>query len=126
METYRFELPPDKGTRRCNIRSITLRETNGPDETMAAQLAEAKGKQGSVSIETIRLSIVAVDDKPASQPFGDLDTWNTRTRNLVAQYWDSINGTSQGEAENFIKAAKPVPAASRPALSVAASSGEDG
>lgn len=127
MDTnYRFELPPAKGPRRCSIKSITLKETGGPEEAIARLAAEAKGKAGSVTLETIRASIVAVDDKPVMQPYADLDTWNTRTRTLVAQYYNSINGTDEEETENFIEAAQPVPVASRPALSAIGGSGEGG
>lgn len=126
MDAYRFELPPDKGPRRCNIRSITIRETGGEDEGMAAQIAEAKGKSGSVAIETIRASIIAVDDNPVQQPYAELDKWNTRTRRLVAKFWESVNGVDDGEADPFVEGAKPVPVASRPALSAAGNSGEPG
>lgn len=109
MAAYRFELPPDKGPRRCDIRSVTIKETNGEDELAAKLAADAKGKSGSVNIETIRLSIVAVDDKPVAQPFADLDKWNTRTRKLIADYFSSINGSDEGESDGFIKAAQPAP-----------------
>ena len=124
MLAYRFEMPKDKGPRRCSIKSITIKETGGTEEAAASAIAEAKGKSGSVAIETIRLSIVAVDDKPVSQPFGDLDSWNTRTRRLVAKFWESINGTDDGEAESFIEAATPVE--SKPGVSGGATTGEDG
>jgi hypothetical protein len=126
MVTYRFELPADKGPRRCSIRFITLKETGGAEEDMAKLSADAKGKHGSVTVETIRASIVAVDDKPVAQPYGAMDTWNSRTRRLISEYWNSINGVDEGEAESFINAATPVLVESRPALSAVASHGEDG
>lgn len=126
MSAYTFELPADRGPKRCNIHSVTIRESNGDDEALASMTAEAKGKQGSVHIETVRASIVAVDGKPVSQPFLDFDKWNTRTRRIVSEYWSSINGTDTEELGNFIKAALPVPEVSRPALSVAGGSGEPG
>lgn len=102
MRAWKFDLPQGNGQKRVNIKSVSLREITGTDEILAASLAEAKGKQGSVQAELVRLSIVKVDGLPVEQPFGALDTWNSRTRKFVLDAFISINSTSQKESEDFL------------------------
>lgn len=105
MNTWRFRLPQGTGKKSVSCSSFHIREVNGKDEEQASVIADAKGKQGSVALELLRLSIVKVDDKPVAQPFGDLDTWNSRTRKFALDAWASINSVSQEEADGFLESA---------------------
>lgn len=99
---YTFKFPA-----KCNIRSITIRETDGADETKAAEAKEALGKAGSFMEELIKLSIVAVDDEPVKAPFGEMEKWNSRTRSLVMAAFKSVNGFLEQEAADFLSSAAP-------------------
>jgi hypothetical protein len=100
--SWNFQLPQGKGTKRVDIQSVSLREITGKDEVLAASIAEAKGKQGSIQLELVRLAIVKVDGQSVQQPFGDLDGWNSRTRKFVLDAFLSINSTSEKESEVFL------------------------
>jgi hypothetical protein len=102
MRAWKFDLPQGTGPKRVDIKSVSLREITGQDEILANSLAEAKGKQGSVRVELVRLSIVKVDGKPVQQPFGDLDTWNSRTRKFVLDAFNSVNSNTEKESEDFL------------------------
>jgi hypothetical protein len=106
MQTWRFQLPRGTGKKSVSCASIHIREVNGKDEEQASVLAEAKGKSGSVALELLRLSIVKVDDQPVSQPFGGLETWNSRTRKFALDAWSSINSVSEDETEGFLESAQ--------------------
>ncbi len=94
MKSYRFELPA-----KCNVKTISIRETDGKDESEAAEMAEAKGKSRTVTDELVRLAIVKVNGKPVPKPFSDYDHWNTKTRRAVFMAWLSVNGMDEKEQD---------------------------
>lgn len=83
---------------RCNIKSVSIRETTGVDERNAALAAEAK--KTATYPELIRLAIVAVDGQPVSPPGAvDFDNWNSRTRKAVGLLFDRINDVAAAEMD---------------------------
>ena len=105
MKPVTFPLPPSTGHKSVNCKSISLREVTGTDEALAATIAEAKGKSGSTFNELLRLAIVKVDGKNVEQPFTDMDRWNSRTRRFLLDAFNSMNGASAKETEDFLAGA---------------------
>lgn len=92
-----------------NIRSFVIRETNGADEMLAASIVEAKGKGAMLTEELTRLAIVEVDGAPVVQPFGAIDTWNTKTRSFVSAAYKKINLPTVEESDDFLASAVLMP-----------------
>jgi hypothetical protein len=123
MKSWTFKLPTGAGKKTVDISSVTIREVTGRDEELASVLTEAKGKNGSMAVEILRLSIEKVDGRKVEQPYGELDGWNARTRKFVLDAWASINSVSQDEAEDFLSGAQPDVQEGEGASIVALSSG---
>lgn len=99
MRQKTYKLPS-----RCDISTITMRETNGADERAAAMAADAK--KVSAGPELIKMSIVAVDGKKVEHPSAvPLDSWSTRTRRAVSAFFDDLNDLSDEELGPLIAAA---------------------
>jgi hypothetical protein len=102
MRVKKFKL--GKG---CNVSSIALRETCGKDEEQAARAADAKGNRpGAMTEELLRLSIVEVDEKRTEYPYLGLAKWNTKTRNTVLTYFQSMNAVDDEETTRFLEEAE--------------------
>jgi hypothetical protein len=93
---------PLKGRRGAQIESITIRETNGVDEELAAKQAKARGDGANDVEELVRLSIDEVDDKPVKQPFMGFDLWNSKTRGYALMAWKHVNAVPKEEEAGFI------------------------
>lgn len=98
-KAWTWPLPKGTGPRRCSIESVTLRRTFGSDELASKGYAEAK--HTDVGTEIIQASIVKVDGSPVDQPFTGFEAWNLRTRELVANAFNTINGTTAAEKKLF-------------------------
>lgn len=108
MLKYTFDISKRRG---CSIKTFTIRETDGKDETLAAVTAKAKGEGASMLEELARLSIVEVDGRPVSpESPADMDSWNTRTRTFVLNAFRHINGIDDEEGKDFLSQAKPTSA----------------
>lgn len=83
----KFKLSPG-----CSCSELIMRETNGLDEQKAARLVDARGGVTGIAGELVRQSIVAVDGEKVEQPFMAFDSWNTKTRNLVMEFYENLNG----------------------------------
>lgn len=92
-----------------SCKTFTVREVNSKDEDVAALNAKAKGKDGQVMDELIRLSVTEVDGEPKSpeSPFMAWDTWNTRTRTMVIRAFQKLNAVSKEESDDFLSTGKP-------------------
>lgn len=104
MVTLKFKLD---GKKYVNIKSFTIRETNGEDEDRAAMLAKAKGGAASMMEELVRLSIVEVDGEAVNAepgvPYAAFDKWNSKTRTFVLNAYKRLNSLSEADdAENFL------------------------
>lgn len=101
------QFPLPKG---CTIRSVTMREIDGHDEREAAKIMSARSNIDNPGValmeEQIRVSIVAVDGEPVSQPFTGMNAWSTRTRRFIMEAFGHLNGVEDEELEDFLKAAK--------------------
>lgn len=96
------------------IHAITIRTTDGKDETYAAKQADARGTTGNE--ELVRVSIVnyelgneaesrVVDIK---QPFIGFDGWSSKARNFVVVAWHRLGNPSEKEASSFFESATEV------------------
>ena len=90
------------------IFAITIRETDGRDEEVAANYAKSKGGSATAAEEMIRLSIVAVNDKAVQQPYLKFDVWNQRARSFMLKAFNDVNGLSNKEGEDFLATAEEV------------------
>jgi len=98
-----FKLPSG-----CSCSSFVIRETTGVDEQQAAFRADAREGRTTVYAELVRLSIVKVNGEKVSQPFMELENWNSKTRALLRRAYDSINDLSEEEVEVFLQAGEEV------------------
>ena len=96
----RYDLSKKKG---CNITSVTMIETTGEDEEVAAGWAKAKGDAVSPAEELVRISICEVNDASVEQPFMDFNRWNTKTRSYVLAAWKAINIVEDSDLDDFLK-----------------------
>lgn len=101
----RFSLEGRKG---AQAQSITVRETDGKDEEQASLTAKAKGGASNEIEELVRLSIVAIDDKPVTQPFEGFDSWKSKMRGYALSAWRDMNVIDEKEAESFLKGGEVV------------------
>lgn len=92
------------------LHSFAMREVDGRDEEAAANMAKAKGGSATAAEEMIRLALVEVNDKPVKQPYLEFDLWNQRARAFALRAFTDLNGTTQEEAEGFLKTATEVDA----------------
>lgn len=76
----------------CSCKEIVMRETNGLDEQRAARLVDVRGGVTGVAGELVRQSVVMVDGEKVIQPYMKFDEWNTKTRNLVMECYEDLNG----------------------------------
>lgn len=107
-KTFQF-----KGIKGVSISSVTIKETDGNDETIAAERAESLGKAASVAEEIVRMSIVAVDGVPVKQPYMGFNKWNSRTRAFVLNAWRHINAIPDAsEISSFLESGEDEPEAS--------------
>lgn len=103
----RFELPPG-----LDCKSVTMREIDGTDEIQAAVWAEnhiaQPLKKNSIAIlgqeqfESIRVSLVAVDDEPVNVdgvPYRKMDKWGARTKRYLMAFYHELNGVPSEELE---------------------------
>lgn len=97
-----FRLP--KG---CSVKSFVVRETNGEDESVAIQRAKAKGDEGTVLNEMVRLALCVVDDIQVDHrvPYLPYDNWNSRTRAMALRAFTSLNATTDKEDDDFLHGA---------------------
>lgn len=107
MQATRFELPAG-----CNCRSITMREIDGNDEIQAAVWAEKHiapvlkkntvALMGQEQFESIRVSVVAVDDKLVNLDgvaYREMDRWNLKTKRYLMAFYGELNGVTSDELE---------------------------
>jgi len=114
--TRTYRLPP-----RCNIESVTVRETNGIDEQEAALAAEAKGT--TIYSELVLLSIIEIDgDTVPGKGAAPMQQWNTRTRAAVRMIFDRLNDVSQAEMDPLFLEAETNGQTSKPSRSTQKSS----
>lgn len=97
MSVFTYRLPE-----RCNIQTVSIKETNGKDEGIARAAAESRGAAGSVGEELVKLAIVAIDGNPVPQPLVAWDEWSSRTRLAVTRAFDRVNGLSGEETQVFL------------------------
>lgn len=92
-----------------------MREVDGRDEEIAANMAKAKGGSATSGEEMVRLAIVAVNGKPVKQPYLQFDTWNQRARSFALKAFNELNGYTKDEEEAFLATAEeedaPLPSA---------------
>jgi len=100
MEQRTFDLPAG-----CTIQTVTLRETNGKDEKAAHD--DAKTMKIDVTEAMIRRAVVEIDGNPVSWPVSEFESWNTKTRVLVARAFHVLNGTTDEELADFLASSKP-------------------
>lgn len=105
---FSFKSAKIKGARAGSLvlDSFHMREIDGRDEELAAGMAAAKGGHASGSEEMVRLSIVAVNDKPVSQPYLGFDVWNQRARSLALQAFRLLNSHTEKESDSFLSTAE--------------------
>ena len=105
--TYNFLKAGVKNARvgTTQIVTITLREVNGLDEESAANSAKARGGSVTTGEELIRISVVAVNGSPVTQPYLAFDTINTRGRAFIMRAFNEINGMSTKEGDDFLATA---------------------
>lgn len=87
---FTFDL---SGVPLASVKSITLREVTGADESKA--LRTSLTNKTRYRDELFKLAMVAVDGE------GDLFTWNTRTRVIAMSAYNKLNGTSSAEDPEF-------------------------
>lgn len=103
---YKFDLSKFKN---CSIKNFVLRELTGEDEENAQNMALSKGKENSGVIEeSVRLSLVYVDDKKIEQPYAELDLWNSRTRAFIVNAWKQVNAIENKELDDFLSEGQEV------------------
>lgn len=114
QRTITYSLTKSKGAvdhEGCRITTITIKSTDGIDESYAAKRADAKGS--NMTEELIRYSLVSytrVKDKVdetviASQPFEGFDKWSTKARNFVVAAWKVISTPDEDELKDFFESA---------------------
>lgn len=104
---------------KTDLQSFHIREVDGQDEETAAMWAKGKGGAASSGEEMLRLSIVAVNDQPVSQPYLQFDTWNQRARAFAMKAFNDLNGYSKDEETAFLSTAEEeTPTGSPPSASV--------
>lgn len=126
--TVLFPIPGKSKNLRVGSTAITsfkLREVDGNDEEVAANLAKAKGGSASSAEELIRLSIVEVNGQAVKQPYLGFDEWNSRARAFVLKAYKTLNSAGEDELEDFLAAATPVGDVALPGTSGVAASGID-
>lgn len=105
----RFPAPSATGRGRymidgaTRLESFTLREIDGTDEEYAVTRARETGS--NIAEEMIRISVVAVNDAPVSQPYLQMGKWNARARSLLATAWREMNAVSDREEAAFLSGA---------------------
>ena len=116
----KYDLQKAKITRaragKDTLLSFHMREVDGRDEEVAANMAKAKGGSASSAEEMVRLAIVAVNGKPIKQPYLQFDAWNQRARSFALKAFNDLNGYSEEEKDAFLATAEeedvPLPSAS--------------
>lgn len=88
------------------IKSVTIRETGKKEELMAGAMKDALGKDGVYFEQLVKLSIVSINGKKVDQPYDKFDKLNTKTRTLLGQAFNKVNGTSDELVKSFL--AKPM------------------
>lgn len=105
----RFDMSKFKG---CSIESFCMREVDGRDEAVATMAAKAKGGSTTMGDELVRRSLTKVNDAPVnmddSEPFGEYDSWNSRTRNFVFEAFQAMNAVKADEKDSFLSSAQPL------------------
>ncbi len=91
---------------KVDLKSFHMREVDGRDEEVAANMAKNKGGSASASEEMIRIAIVAVNGEPVQQPYLQFDVWNQRARSLALKAFNSLNGFTQEEGDVFLETAE--------------------
>lgn len=119
----RFTFP-----RGCSARSVTMQELTGEDDQVVATWMEMKGAKAlgshkpgtpewmkaSIELErreSIRRSIVSVDDKPVGLdglPFPEFDTWSKKTLTAVMRFFNDLNGLEDADLEKCVAEATVV------------------
>ncbi len=89
----------------CNAKTITMRETSGIDEQSAAMEADARGERTTIYQELVRISVVEVDGAKVTQPFVELNSWNSKTRHLVNMAYQAMNDIKEDDVKTFLKSA---------------------
>lgn len=85
-----FDMPP-----RCSIKSVTVRECDGTDESQAVLAAE--NKNTTMYTELMRLSVERINDEPVLPGTAPLERWTSRTRKAVSMFFDHLNDVSDEE-----------------------------
>lgn len=88
------------------LKSFHMREVDGRDEEIAANVAKSKGGSASASEEMIRLAIVAVNGEPVPQPYLKFDLWNQRARAFALKAFNELNGFTAEESDTFLGTAE--------------------
>ncbi len=120
------ELNLDLSTyKRLSIRSVTLRELNGDDSTLAAQ--RAIGPTGAVTAYALTVehknqmiadSIVKVNGETVVTPYNDWQRWSLKTQQFVVEAFDFLNENSKEDLKDFrvrVLGIAVTPPAERPA-----------
>jgi hypothetical protein len=90
------------------IRTFTLRETDGDDETIATQsAAQKKDALITPSEEIVKLALVEVNGVEVEQPYDAYDRWNSKARSFAMSAYRQLNGISPQEMESFLKDGEP-------------------
>jgi hypothetical protein len=87
-----------------SCKTFTVREVTSKDEDVASASAKAKGKDGQVMDELIRLSVTEVDgkDKSPESPFVEWDGFNIRTRTFIIRAFQKLNAMAKDEGDDFL------------------------
>lgn len=107
MDMIKFEFTPSAEAG-LSFKKLVIKETSGPDELRAKALAKAKGDDGSLYEEMVKLSIVSIDDKPVDQPFESFLTMSTKDRSYIGQAFSKINSASDDLVANFLSTSKMI------------------
>jgi hypothetical protein len=87
------------------IESAVIREVTVSEQETANELARAKGGGASDEAENIASSLVEVNGKPVSQPYGEIGDWNARAAGFLGAAYNALNGSKQAERDLFLSAA---------------------
>lgn len=93
-----------------SIESFVMRELNGKDEEQASKITEAKGEDKHMN-ELVRMSLVEVDGEPVNVdgvPFNGLDTWSSRTRQMVSIAFQKLNTVANEDIKDFLDSMEEV------------------
>lgn len=105
MQTKTFDLTKYKN---LSIKSFTLRELSGYDETAAYDRAFGPGQRAAaltVQTQLIADAIVEVDGQPVVTPYVDWQKWSLRTRGFVTAAYQRLNDVTADEMADFAQAA---------------------